>query len=390
MNTYTRQIPETYISEGSSGGSSQSCGSDNSGPADQPRKPCGERCPALPNGTPPILKEPEKCPPARCDCPAPPPTTSTCLDDMIAKQAKEIKEGERAKQFKTDLEALLATAKAATVDYTPDKYKKLLAEWERLDADIAEFIRKLVCAVHCWRCIVECQICPMIYDIRAKEQMLYGNRRRYDEVHSLNDLLYWHDINRQEKMERLTRIKSVLSAWEKPAATIEKVLADNAKLLAECGRMLAPDAGKLVYDVFLKLVPMHLAIAPPASSGKVTRIAREFIAFCECDTGDPDDCCGPDVGIPTLRQRLIQPQPYLIPPGEYFEVICCLAKQRYLPAKEAWSAAESAYESVADQIKRYTDDIAEGLKNFDQNARAALPADCSDWNGSRTSSTSAS
>ena len=377
MNTYTRQ-PGSFGS--SSGQRGEHCAPETPDPAKQPKKPCAEECGKLPEDCPPELPEPEPCPEPDCDCPTPPKTTSTCLDELIAKQAKEIAEGARATQFKADLEALLAKAKIATADYTHDRYKKLVTEWERLDCDIAEFIRKLVCAVPCWWCIIECFICPLIYEIRYREKMLWGEGKRYSEVHSLKDLLYWHDSNRNQKKRRLDRIKAVLSAWEKPGATIEAILASNAKLLSDSSKTLTPDAGKLVYDVFLRLVPMHLAIAPPASTGKITRIDRKYTEFCQCDKGDPDDCCGPDVGVPSLRQTLIGPQPYLIPPHEYYDIICCLATKRYEPAKDAWNAAESAYESVQGVITRYTAEIADKQKNFDKNARAALPANCCDWN----------
>lgn len=377
MNTYTRQTGSFGSSSSHRG---EHCAPETPDPAKQPKKPCAEECKKLPDDCPPELCEPEPCPEPDCDCPPPPKTTSTCLDELIAKQARDIAEGARATQFKSDLEALLAKAKIATADYTHDRYKKLVAEWERLDCDIAEFIRKLVCAVPCWWCIIECFICPLIYEIRYREKMLWGEGKRYSEVHSLKDLLYWHDSNRNQKKRRLDRIKAVLAAWEKPGATIDAILASNAKLLSDSSKTLTPDAGKLVYDVFLRLVPMHLAIAPPASTGKITRIDRKYTEFCQCDKGDPDDCCGPDVGIPSLRQALIGPQPYLIPPHEYYDIICCLATKRYEPAKDAWNAAESAYESVQGLITRYTAEIADKQKNFDKNARAALPANCCDWN----------
>lgn len=377
MSNYTRQqsgLPSDHYHPGNG---TQCPPSDD--PADQPNDP-GGTCGELPKDEPPKLDEPVKCQSdPQCNCPTPPGGMANCLDALIAKQAKEISEADRAKAFKADLEALLQNAKAATADYTPDKYKKLVAEWERLDGDIVELIRKLVCAVPCWWCLIECYICPLLYEVRYRKQLLDGDGKLYGEVHSLHDLRYWHDRNRDGKKRALARIKAALAAWEKPTQTIENILAENAKLISDASKLLAPDAAKLVYDVFLRIVPMHLAIAPPASSGKVTKIAKKYTQICECDEGKPDDCCGPDVGESSLRQRPIGPLPYLIRPGDYFEVICCLVTQRYLPAKEAWSAAESAYESVDTQIKRLTVEIDDKMKSFEKNAKAALPTNCSDW-----------
>lgn len=375
MNSYTRQQSgQSPYPQNPVRGDGGQCEPDPD-PADQPKDPGGE-CEKYPVDEPPVLKEPEKCPESDCNCPNPSPTTTSCLDDLIAKQAQEISEADRAKQFKADLEALLQKTKAASADYTQDKYTKLVNEWVRLDAIIVELIRKLVCAVPCWECLIECYVCPLLYEIRYRDQMLYGDGTLYGEVRSLYDLRYWHDRNRDAKKRALDRIKAVLAAWEKPAQTIEKVLADNDKLISDAGKLLATDPSKVVYDVFLRLVPMHLAIAPPASLGKATNIPKKYTQLCKCDEGDPDDCCGPDVGVPTLRQRLIGSQPYLIRPVDYFAVICCLTKERYLPAKDAWSAAESAFESVDAQIKTFQKDVEDKLKALEKSAKAALPADC--------------
>lgn len=359
-------------------------------PADQPKDP-GETCEELPKDEPPKLDEPKECPPPPCCCPPGPTTTSNCLDELIAQQAKEITEAERAKTFKAALEALLQKAKVAQQEYTQDKYDKLVKEWLRLDAEIAELIRKLVCAVPCWWCLIECHICPLLYEIRYREQKLWGDGTLYTDVRSLHDLRYWHERNRDAKRRAFERVKGVLAAWEKPGVTIEKVLADNAKLISDAGKFLAPDAAKLVYDIFLRLVPMHLAIAPPASTTWVTSIGKEYTQFCECDTGKPDDCCGPDVGVPTVRERLIGPQPYLIHPNQYFSVLCCLTRERYLPAKDALAQAESDYERVDGEIKQFTTEIDEKLKSVATNARAALPTgvDCDAYTKDGSSKSSA-
>ena len=88
------------------------------------------------------------------------------------------------------------------------------------------------------------------------------------------------------------------------------MLADTQKILQEAN-FIAPDAAKLVYDIFLRVVPLHLAIAPPADSGYVTGIAKEYTEFCHCDEGEPDDCCGPDVGRLMYRSMSVSVMPCL-------------------------------------------------------------------------------
>lgn len=295
----------------------------DSDPADQPKDPI-DTCPDVPDCKAPGLNPPEKCvPDSHCNCKDPPKDSSNCFDQLIADQAGEISKADSAKTFKTELESLQTKAKAASLDYTQARYKELRDRWWELDGQISEFIRKLVCAVPCWRCLIECYVCPLLYEVRYDEQRLWGDGTLYTEVHSLSDLRYWLDRDQQRKKRVLDRIHGVLQAWEKPAQTIDKALADNKTLLDASGKLLSTDATKAVYDVFMQLVPKHLAIAPPVSSGRKTRIAKHYTQFCDCDKGKPDDCCGPDVGVPSLRQQLIGPQPYLIDPTKFFSVICC-------------------------------------------------------------------
>jgi len=337
----------------------------------------GDGCEDLPKTTPPTLEPPKKCPDPvpPCKCPPPPGSTSTCLEDLIAAQTAQIAEAEKAKTFKADLEALLAKAKAASQEYTHDKYDRLVKDWVKADGDIAELIRKLICAVPCWRCLIECHICPLINEMHYAEQWLYGTGALPSSAQNLYDLAYWRSRDKDAKERRFLRIKKVLEAWEKPAQTIEKVLADNQKLIDAVGKALgSADASKAVYDVFLRLVPMHLAIAPPSGSALTTKIVKEYTQFCGCDTGTPDNCCGPDVGEWSFRPRLIGPQPYLIDPGAYFDLICCLVEKRYEPAKNALAKAEADLVTVQDQINRYKTLIDERLKTFDKDAKGAIPS----------------
>jgi hypothetical protein len=86
------------------------------------------------------------------------------------------------------------------------------------------------------------------------------------------------------------------------------------------------------------------------------------------------------VGEPSLRQRLIGPQPYLVDPNDYFKIICCLVEQRYGPAKDALGQAEAGWVTVDNLIKRYKGQLENGLKSFEKDARGAIPAviDCCD------------
>lgn len=355
-------------------------------PADQP-KPPGTDCKGLPQTDPPKLDDPPKCPDPDCNCPSKPPTSGPdCLQDLIDDQAQTITAAERAKVFKADLEAFLAKAKAAAQEYSRAKYDKLLQQWQDEDRDIAELIRKLVCALPCWKCVIECDVCPIINDLRDNELRLYdGDWKDYFsdyKVHNLYDLRYWCERDSDYKQQRLQRIKNVLAAWEKPAQTIDKALADDAKLIADCNKALGTDPSSVLVDVFLKLVPMHLAIAPPAvDADTTTRIGKEYTEFCECDTGDPDDCCGPDVGRLSWRERLIGPQPYLIDPSAYFDLICCLVKNRYSPAKEQAADADAAYQKVDNEIKRRKNRVDTALKTLESEAKGAIPSDidCCDY-----------
>lgn len=353
-------------------------------PAPQPKPPAnGDACGKLPETTPPDLKKPEPCPePDRdCKCPEKPGSTSNCLEDLIAKQAAEIVAAENAEKFKKDLESLLEKAKAASQDYTRDKYEKLVEEWLKQDAAIAELIRKLVCAVPCWRCILDCFVCPLLNELHYAEKWLYDDGKLYTEVNDLYDLRYWHTRDKEVKERTFNRIKNVLTAWEKPAQTIEKALNDNRALAEAAGKVIGSEPGKAIYDVFLRLIPMHLAIAPPAGADTMTKIDERFAKFCECNQGTPDDCCGPDVGVLSLRQRLVGPQPYLIDPNAYFTLVCCLVEKRYGPAKDLLSKAQTDLADVENKIARYKSQLEDGLKNLEKTAKGAIPSviDCCDY-----------
>lgn len=352
-------------------------------PAAQPHPPGSyEDCNLIPPTEPPKWEDPPLClPDCDCKCPTEPTSDPNCLEDLITAKTIDLAQAEKTKAFKADLESLLTKANAAAQDYTRTTYEGLIKEWVKQDEEIAKQIRNFVCGVPCWRCAIECYICPLLHKMQQAVQKLYWDSKScpYPTASNLYDVLYWRTRDKEAKERAFNRIKAVLAAWEKPAQTIAKTLADNAKLIADIDRAPGSDSSKVIFDLFLRLVPRHLAIAPPSNSPWKTKIDKRYTTLCKCDERqskcgtNPDDCCGPDVGDWTLLQRFIGPLPYLIDPKEYIPVICCLVKARYKPTEEALGLAEGEVLKAETAIKQAKDAIENGLKDFEKNAKAKLP-----------------
>ena len=369
-------------------GSGQGCPPDGH-PADQPgANP--DTCQDWDSSDPPKRDKPNDCPPVdktKCKCPPGPKSDTTCFDQLIADQATKQALGEKAKDFKADLVAFLGKAKAAMQDYTRDRYNDLLTRWEQEDHRICDALRIMECNVPCWTCILDCYICPVLNDLHNTEKWLCGDGSICTSDKSLYDVYYWYQRDFDRKSRRFDRIKAILGAWEKPYATLDKALADNGKLL---DGVSSAQAVKQIYDLLLRIVPMHLAIAPPASV-KATCIDKRFTEICTCDAGDPKWCCGIDFGKPSFRQRLIGPQPYLIDPNDYFKLICCIVEKRYAKAKEDLAAADAALQEKKNLLDTLQAQIDDGIKNFEKNVKAALPSaiDCCDYKPDEGSSATA-
>jgi len=355
-------------------------------PADQPSPPGdGSRCDDYPPTTPPVPEPPTPCPPPDpcCNCPTPPDSGTNCLEELIAQQTADTATMQQENTLTQDLNKLLELGKKARQAYSRDKYDELVEKWQKADVEIAELIRKLVCAVPCWRCILDCFICPLLNDLRTQKKWLYDDDKLIATANDLYDQQYALTRDRGVKARRLARIKDVLKAWETPATTIEKALNDNKALIDSLGPFIGPHPGKAIYDLFLIIIPRHLAIAPPATDLEhTTTIDKKYTEFCPCDDGTPDDCCGPDVGELGFRRRLVGPLPYLIDPGAFWDMVCCLIQKRYTPATKELGKAEADLANVTARIARYEKNIGEGWKaDFDKNARTAIPSDinCCDY-----------
>ena len=384
----------------------------------------GNPCNDLPK--PPRVPEVPKrdpCPPS-CECPPDPSgPTGICFDDVITEQNSIVKRAERAKLLVEELTAIQAKVTSAQTDYTQDRYKDLKETWAKQDESLAELIRKVVCAVPCWECLVDCRLCDQLTEIRALEERLNGPGDLVEglglpeKARSLYDLKYWHERNVVTLQARVDRIKGVLAAWEKPSDTLGDLLESNGKLIEDTQKIIATDPLKAVFDLFMTLLPRHWATRPRDVDSK---IEKRYIAICECpaesppdeasetsreqragrtddsencekkpedkkckcDEGTPDDCCGPDVGILNMRQRLIGPLPYLVDPKKFPDIVCCLTKYRLRPASDLLAGAEAGLAAVTAEIEQAKKALEEKTTSAIEAAfRAGLqvPFDCAPY-----------
>lgn len=326
----------------------------------------------------PDLPKPKDCP-QPCECPTPPGGTPTdCLGKLIEGQTKLVTQADRAKKFVEELTELQKKVASAQADYTQVRYQALLKIWQDQDKLIADLVQKLICAVPCWECLLECRLCPELTEIRRLEDKLYGTGDLTKQVYSLIDLQFWHQRNVTQMNARVERIKGVLSAWEKPSATLGDVLDKNGKLIEDTQKIIATDSAKAVYDVFMTLLPRHWAIRPRKVASSVP---DRFFKICKCDDGTPDDCCGPDLGIVSLRNRLLGPLPYIVVPADLSIIICCILIERLAPASDQLAAAQAELDATTRLIEQVKADITDKTKNIEAGFKAELgnPIDCSQY-----------
>lgn len=373
------------------------CGKD---PAPQPTPGTKDCKPLADAPAPPCYTEPPDCTTC-CDCPATGTETPSCLDELIKQEADAISKGERAKKFKTELEGLLAKVKAAGLDYTASSYKDLKERWKQEDEAIVCLVRSIQCALPCWWCVIECELCPLVNDIVRLESKLSGvfhdctppasatpaaqgaQAAQQPCLTSLYDLRHWWWREKQRRQSLFEHVDRVMKAWESPFKTIDGVLKANADLIkaatAALGIEQKKDAAKTLYDVFFRLIPQHMAIAPRASEA-TTAIAKKYVDLCCCDDSPAlHECCGVVIRLPTVRDRIIGPQPYLVPPAEYADLVCCLARNVYQPAKDQAAEAESQFAALDTEVKAIEAAIPAQIKSLAADAKTRLgkTIDCS-------------
>ena len=238
-------------------------------PPTQPHPPGGgDSARTSPTSTPPTLNDAgEVSRPTDCNCPTGPGIDAELPRGSDRDAGERHRGGEESRSVQDGSRgSCSAKAKAASQDYTRDKYD---------DAGQAvggagrrhrrAHPRSSSARVPCWHCVIECYVCPLLNELHYAEQWLYGDGTLPTDVHNLYDLQYWHTRDKDAKERAFNRIKAVLTRGRsRPRRSTRRSPTNKTLHRRRSTSRSAPKPARSVYDVFLKLIPMHLAIAPPS------------------------------------------------------------------------------------------------------------------------------
>lgn len=339
-----------------------------------PCPPTDAKCQPLVAPDPPKMPDPETCPQPCCCPPGPGGGGGTCLDPLITEQSQLADKAALAKDFADELRALQAKIISARTNYTSEKHKALLKDWQDQDKAIGKLAADVACSVGCWKCLLECRLCPQLNEIRALERKLNGTGVYAKTVDTLQEQAAWFERSRNERQAVVDRIKDVLAAWEDPAKVLEDALTADKALIDTVRGLLSTDAPGALYALFVQLIPTHWAIRPRGVKSEV----EDYVELCTCGETPPDDCCGPDTASGTSLQRLPKPLPYLVDPNGLSDILCCLVTQRYLPAKNLLSEAHAKFENAKQEVERTIALIKSKTEGLEAAFKAELPTpiDC--------------
>ncbi|BBU33486.1 hypothetical protein BTHE68_72200 (plasmid) [Burkholderia sp. THE68] len=356
-------------------------------PAPMPAPTPCEPKPTTPTstGVPKLPDPPQRC--TDCCCPEKPPASPDCFDRLIEEQTKILTAADKAKNFANELAERQKGAINAQQKYTVDMYNQFLDSWTHNDVLIVKACNTLACQLSCWHCLIECRLCPLLYDIRDLEDKLDGTGKLPGEVFSLRDLGNWRARDLYMKSQRFTRIEAIIVAWEKLIEKISGALTEINKWLTEFDNgSKNSNVAKNLYELLGSIVPLHMMIGPREADGSVhTQIDRKFIDICNGDARSPDQACGPDMGRLPVRLELIGmppgPYPYLVHPDRLLEILCCLVTGYYKPAKQAQVEAEADLAAITAQITKAQTDITKRKASLAADFLFGLeiPVDCNQY-----------
>lgn len=287
----------------------------------------------------------------------------TDIDKEIDKISDELAAAERRREYKATLEALLQKAKSAMEAY-PGKYPELLQRWQDQDRSLKDLLAKIQCSIPKWEDLLRRSVAPLLKDIADLKDELGAAPEGAEPGECPPEGLYARRERQQLRLAILQargeKARLKLAAWDKPAAALEKILAENDKLAADFRKTIGlPEAPALLFDVFFKLLPMHYLVAP--TEAKSTRLNAEEIVVRIADERAWTDLT-----------ELLGPQPTLIEPGKYLDHIVADPFNEYNATKTRLADAAGELQHTQDEIKRAEKALDERRKSLGKAARQAL------------------
>ena len=270
--------------------------------------------------------------------------------------SKDIAVGAVRKDQMAELGKLEANLRAAGDQYDAARYAELVQRWREQDRQIAELLTL-------WRARPGAlkgigQVRELYDDIAALEKQMADDPLPADDGKgSLFTRRAQQQLKRDVSYRQCERAREQLSAWDKLAQTLDKTLGDNAKGIADAEKLIAQlDVPTLAYDLYFKLVPVHLHIKPDDEEAEVEL--------------DPDEARLLEVDG-KLVYALPKPLPSLIKPALY--------GARYMQEVEKLAAATSkladatgALAAIDAASERTRSQIVDQRNNLDKAARAIL------------------
>jgi hypothetical protein len=310
------------------------------------------------------------------ECPVAESETDLLLGENVKREAVAAVH----KENQVELLAFLQKARSAADDYTAQKYNELVGRWIDQDGRITKLVAGLdqrddwqqsipaVCALFTaiQEVVDRLEGCPPDEPPTANAQQAAADAAAkaatQDESSKLG--LYADRATLQTRRDRekraLARVRLELAAWEKPAQTLEKILNEHFKLIEECTKLAGRADAALAYDVFFKLVPVHLHITPKDATSTV----KPLEAVLKLVKPEVKDCT--DAAI-----RQLAPQPRLIKPSAYPQQVDLVAKAMNT-AIAALAEAEGEVKKNEDAINRNLRALDYKKKSLDKDARGAL------------------
>lgn len=284
----------------------------------------------------------------------------TINDSVLDGFSSELAKAAVLKTYQAELDGLLQKARGTAQAYDQQKHDELLMRWTEQDDKIADLINRL-CAVGTWTDDFAEKVGPVYLGLKALQKELDDwpiSMPDAAKCSRLNCALHqaWRDARQREYAEQ----KKVLPVWAQLVASLEKTLDDNDKLIVEAYKTASaanPVQQKaLPADLFTRLVPQHLAIAPAA---------RNVKPLSQYDAALAD--------IESAIDAALAPQPALIAPADYGNRWNEKVSE-VKPALDALAEAEGALKKVADGVERRGRQLDEGIKSAPVDAKRALQA----------------